>query len=257
MISPLKLKRMPTLVLLASVLFLSHAFAVITVVPIYKDISYKQARFFDFDVTNLSKEQMAYVHVYPSKKIKDKKGHVKWVTMKHDPRQFGFVVTPNKLAISPRETRKVRVLNLLKHYTQDVFLTVHFSPVTNSLVMRDQSVKKASSGPVDAKLGLQIVFAFDAVVVLRPPNAHATLTFKREGDDLVIANTGNSFADVTHFQYCDKEKKCQPLFSEKKSGNRSVYAHGTISFSIPKVALNAVSFKAKETFMKQHKTLTT
>ena len=88
-----------SVVLLVLAFISLSSYAVISVLPIMKQIKFTDPKFFDFKVINLSKDEPAYVEVTAYKATNVSSGAIKWVAMKHNPRQFGFVVTPTKLIV--------------------------------------------------------------------------------------------------------------------------------------------------------------
>ena len=217
-----------SVVLLVLAFISLSSYAVISVLPIMKQIKFTDPKFFDFKVINLSKDEPAYVEVTAYKATNVSSGAIKWVAMKHNPRQFGFVVTPTKLIVPAQQTRPVRVLTLLKNYKKDVLLKINFNPATNPLIV----VKHKEPSNKAINQGLQLVFAFNAIVILRPAHPHADIVLKRQNKKLTILNEGNSYALVRRLKICGKQDNCAKFLPKNKVYR--IYAGQSVTVNLPR-----------------------
>lgn len=124
---------------------------------------------------------------------------------KGNPRSFGLVVTPRKLAIAPGHTKRLRILNLKKPRKEELVYGIHVKPVKSPLERRLDAENKSTAG------GVRITATFLVSVYVMPTNPHADVSLKREGKTLIVRNKGNVNALLDKGQQCDKNKNCTKI----------------------------------------------
>lgn len=194
------MKKTITLTLfIASLLTASFVFAGIRVNTLQLNFFPGQAKYQDILITNQG-DKTAYVQTKVFKRPDLKTDPQKVVPLKGDPKSFGLLVTPAKLALKPHQIRRVRVISLVKNNPGDVAYTISIMPVKSPLKALDVE-SDVSRG------GLQVTTGFEIGVYVRPANAKPKLTYKRVGKLLELQNNGNTNTLVADFEQCPVDKK--------------------------------------------------
>jgi len=118
----------------------------------------------------------------------------------------GLLVSPNKLAIPPGGRSLVRILNLEKDMKLERIYRVNFTPLT-------PPVEIAEPNGQDIKSRLDVVVAYQVLVMIRPANPAVINTYSREGNKALFGNNGNANYLLTEGQQCDplNQADCRPL----------------------------------------------
>lgn len=105
-----------------------------------------------------------------------------------DPRVVGLLAAPTRLALAPGERRAVRLQFLDPPRARDRVWRVLVQEV---------------SGPVEAETsGVMMLIGYDVLVIQRPAAARAAVSVMRNGAELTVTNTGNSFAILIDGRQC-------------------------------------------------------
>ena len=141
-----------------------------------------------------------------------------------DPKKFGMVVTPNKMAINPGQMKRVRLLNFNHGNTTDIVYGLRILPV-------EAPVQRAEdAGDVHAAAQVQMVSSFVIGVYVLPANANVNLSLTRSGKDLSIENKGNTNALLDEGKQCTADAKpvCDDLEPVR------IYGGELVHVSLPK-----------------------
>lgn len=128
-----------------------------------------------------------------------------------NPKEAGFLVTPNKLVIQPGAEQLLRVVNLkgLKDY--DRIFRITLKPVV---------------GDVEAEqTGVKILVGYELLVLIQPFAPKVNVTHVREGNKLILENKGNTNVGLQKGTQCkdDTKAECTELPSYRLyAGNRVV-----------------------------------
>ncbi len=135
-----------------------------------------------------------------------------------NPKDFGMVVTPNKLAIAPGQIKRVRLLNLSHGNKTDVVYGLNILPVP-APVLRSKETED-----VHTAAQVEIISAFVVGVYVLPVNPHVNLSLKRDGKTLTAENTGNTNVLLDNGQQCTTDKKpvCTEVDPLRVYGNSKV-----------------------------------
>ena len=132
-----------------------------------------------------------------------------------DPAKIGLIASPNKLIIPPNSSQLVRLVSLLPPEDSDRIFRVDFTPVVG-----EQDIEQSS---------VQIMVAYQALVIVRPARAVVDIQGERDGNTLTLRNNGNTNAYLESGTHCmaDSSDECQPL-----PANR-LYAGNTMEIELP------------------------
>lgn len=191
-----------SLILFFTLFATAFSYAAIRVNTLRVNFTAAGERYHDIFVKNIG-NKTEYVDVQPFKRIEPSINPNKKIEPKGDPRQFGLVVTPRKMAISPGQSKRVRLLNLTKPSKTEQVYGIHIKPVKSPLERDNQDVGNSAAG-------VRVIAAFIVGVYIMPPKPVATVTLKREGKMLYIHNTGNINALLDQGKQC-KDKQCESL----------------------------------------------
>jgi len=106
-----------------------------------------------------------------------------------DPKVFGLVATPSKMALNPNQIKRIRILNLTdgKNKT-DLVYGLKVLPVPAPIERAPSAEDLNNAGQVS------IIAAYIIGVYVLPANPAVNLNLKRSGKTLIITNTGNTNA---------------------------------------------------------------
>lgn len=109
-----------------------------------------------------------------------------------------FLVTPNRLITPPEGRNLVRFLNLNTTANEERIYRVNILPVTPPLELQASNQDLVTSA-------LEIVVAYQVLVIVPPANAHAEVKVERSGQQVVFSNTGNSNYLLTDGEQCNPQ----------------------------------------------------
>lgn len=118
----------------------------------------------------------------------------------------GLLVSPNKLAIPPGGRSLVRILNLEKGAPNERIYRVNFIPVAPPV-----EVDQPEGDVVRSRL--EVVVAYQVLVMIRPQNPAPVHTYSRNGTTAFFSNSGNSNYLLTDGEQCNPQDAadCRPL----------------------------------------------
>lgn len=139
------------------------------------------------------------------------------------PKDFGLMVTPNKLAVSAGEIRKVRLVGLEANLKKDKVYDILFNNIKNV-----PGLQPAAKG---AGVVMDMNYSYTVRVIILPSNPLPVVTAKRNGLSVTISNTGNSYISLRNGQLCDTSgKNCAALPSA--TSYHALYAGDSWSFKV-------------------------
>lgn len=107
-----------------------------------------------------------------------------------------FLVTPNRLITPPEGRNLVRILNLNTNGDKERIYRVNVVPVT-------PPVELQATDPDSVISALEIVVAYQILIIIPPTNPHAEVTMERNGQLMIFRNTGNSNYLLTDGEQCN------------------------------------------------------
>lgn len=133
-----------------------------------------------------------------------------------------FLVTPNRLITPPEGRNLVRFLNMNTSGDEERIYRVNVVPVTPPLELQE-------SNPDSVTSALEIVVAYQILVIIPPANARAEVNLERDGQQVIFSNTGNS-----NYLLTDGEQ-CNPANSEEcvRLEDHRVYAGNVWTKELP------------------------
>lgn len=141
-----------------------------------------------------------------------------------DVSKFGLMVSPLKLSIPANSSRKVRLVLLNTAMTQDAVYSVNFSQIASMIA--DSS---ASSGD-NFQMNNQISYSVQAVAL--PANPMPKVSLVRQGQQVTVTNSGNSYASLRDGQICNAQgSSCQAL--PNNLTYKVLYSGNTWAFTAP------------------------
>lgn len=175
--------------------------AVIKVSTLHVDFMPGEQQFQDVFIQNVGTD-VEYVDVSLFKRTDPVKNPEQVLSSSgQNPETFGMVVTPNKLAISPGQTKRIRLLNLTRGNKTDAVYGVRVLPVPAPIQATKDNADQHAAGQVE------IISAFVVGVYVLPAHPHVDLSLTRTGNQLVIENKGNTNALLDGGQQCTSDSK--------------------------------------------------
>ena len=114
------------------------------------------------------------------------------------PDEVGLLVAPRRVVLQPGEEKVVRVILLDHDIETDKAWRVHFKPVIGEVV-------------TDSPVAVPLV-GVKALVYARPDDAKANIISQRDGEALMLTNTGNTNAILTGGTQCARsDTDCKSL----------------------------------------------
>jgi len=115
-----------------------------------------------------------------------------------------IIISPSRIKLNPKQTRKLRVIKMSKDIKQDEIYKV---------ICTSKSAPDNSTGDDDVGLGVKFTFGIgtNTIVVFRPDNIEGNLNVVREGKDLYYHNIGNTTVKVLDVKQCDTLGECDAL----------------------------------------------
>jgi P pilus assembly chaperone PapD len=107
-----------------------------------------------------------------------------------------FLVTPNRLITPPEGRNLVRFLNLNTNGDKERIYRVNVVPVT-------PPVELQATDPDSVISALEIVVAYQILIIIPPTNPHAEVTMERNGQLMIFRNPGNSNYLLTDGEQCN------------------------------------------------------
>jgi P pilus assembly chaperone PapD len=179
----------------------SDAQVVIDKVEIELDVS---NRYDDIELTNPGDEPL-YIQIEPSRIEHPGRPNEQRVS-ERNPESLGLLITPLRLIVPPGERHRVRVVALEPQPRMDQVFRVTIRPVVGRVETRE-------------KAAVKVIVAYDVLVLVRPPDAHASIEIDRNGRTATLRNTGNSSAVLHDGQQCDtSQTACQTLPARRLYG---------------------------------------
>ena len=132
-----------------------------------------------------------------------------------------FLVTPNRLVVSPNGRSLVRFLNLLPPGDEERIYRVNLTPITPPVEL------EPTTGEVNSRL--EVVVAYQILVIVLPEAPAPEVGMNRDGNLALFTNTGNSNYLLTDGVQCDPENPavCEPL------EDRRVYSGNNWQLNLP------------------------
>jgi P pilus assembly chaperone PapD len=122
-----------------------------------------------------------------------------------------FLVTPNRAIIPPGGQSVVRLLNLDTSGAHERVYRINLTPVqAPSEMIADDTGDNVVSN-------LEVVIAYQLLVIIPPENALANPTYSRDGTTVNFSNSGNANYLLTEGEQCDPADPsvCVPLESRR------------------------------------------
>lgn len=110
-----------------------------------------------------------------------------------DPEKLGLLVSPARMILEPGERKLIRVAEIAPPGERERDYRVTVKPVV---------------GPLSsAKSGLKILVGYDVLVLVRPPQPQANVSFTRSADKGTFRNDGNVSVELIEGRQCDSAGK--------------------------------------------------
>jgi P pilus assembly chaperone PapD len=146
-----------------------------------------------------------------------------------DASSFGIMVSPLKMAIPANGTRRVRIVALKTNPAEDAIYYLRFSQVS-SLTVDDSANKEGNS--VNMTNGI----SYRVQTVILPAKPMPQISMARNGSQVTVKNTGNSYASLRNGQVCNAQgSECTNL--PANLSYKVLYAGNTWTFNAPKAGM--------------------
>lgn len=131
-----------------------------------------------------------------------------------DPKKVGLVVSPRRMILNPTARKKIRVVRLKKSIKTDHAWRIEIKPIKPKIIAGTS--------------GIVIQIGYKALVIARPENAKGILTGQRNGNQLVVKNTGNTNNVLREGKQCNNfGKNC------KKVRGRRIWPNSSWTTKLP------------------------
>ncbi len=142
----------------------------------------------DVAVTNDSSDEVVYVEVTVFEVLNAGTPDERRIEHKN-PEEAGFLAAPRQLVLAPGQTKLVRMVAVEQPGAVDRIFRVQVRPVVGELVTEGMIVK--------------VVVGYDMLVTVRPEGARPNIVGERQGNRLVLRNSGNSTGYLLGGKSCD------------------------------------------------------
>lgn len=175
----------------------------------------------DVVVFNTDSEANLYLEVEPYRVVNPGAENQSMVAIELDD-DPEFLASPNRVIVAPQGRSIVRMLNLNFDGKEELVYRVNLIPVTPPVELSD-------NGEADIESKLEIVIAYQVLVIVLPQNAQPNVVTNRKGNIATFGNTGNSNYLLTDGEQCDPldPTVCQVL------EDRRVYPGNNWQLSLP------------------------
>lgn len=191
--------------LIIGLLFSSASFAELVVnksIIIYDDPMMSKE---DVVVSNTDATANLYLEVEPYRVINPGAPNQEMIAIElsGDPE---FLASPNRVIVAPQGRSIVRMLNLNFDGKEELVYRVNLIPVTPPVELSD-------NGEADIESMLEIVIAYQVLVIVLPQNAQPEVVASRDGKSATFGNIGNANYLLTDGEQCDpvNPDECQVL----------------------------------------------
>ncbi|MGI9328636.1 MAG: fimbrial biogenesis chaperone [Pseudomonadales bacterium] len=144
----------------------------------------------DVEITNTGAEPL-YVQIEP-KAVLDPGTEQESREVIVDPREFGLLVTPNRLVIAPGASRAIRLVNIGGHDEHERIFRITARPVAGELQAKSS--------------GLKILIGYEVLAIVYPAKAEPQLDVERKGRQLLVRNVGNTNVLLQEGFQCEDPK---------------------------------------------------
>ena len=159
------------------------------------------------------------------------------------PEDFGLLLNNTKLIVPPGQERSVLVESLVNPASlkQEAVYSITTTPMESS--------KFVSESKTDMGGGIAMLLQYAIHVFVSPKNLNDSVSFKQQGNRVVLTNTGNSFNAVSAVYHCPRgldlsrvtrtwqlgqlDRIQDELQCEKGEGEAFLYAGTQSSYDIP------------------------
>lgn len=133
-----------------------------------------------------------------------------------------FLVTPNRLVVPPGGRSLVRFLKLLPTGDEEKIYRVNLTPIT-------PPVELEATGENEIASRLEVVVAYQVLVIVLPERPNSVLRMNRDGSLAVFENEGNANYLLTDGEQCNPADpaECLPL------EDRRVYPGNVWRYALP------------------------
>lgn len=184
-------------------------------------------RYQDVFVQNMG-DHIEYIDITLFKRVEPTQDINKIIYDQGNPKVFGLVATPSKMALNPNQIKRIRILNLTDgKNTTDLVYGLKVLPVQAPIERAPSAEDLSNAGQIS------IISAYIIGVYVLPANPVVNLNLKRSGKALTITNTGNTNALLDQCTQQTLKATCPTV---------RIYAQSTKTITIPEDA--PVAYKA-------------
>ena len=118
-----------------------------------------------------------------------------------NPDKVDLLVTPSRMVIPPNGTKLLRLINLATDIQEEKVYRINITPIAAPNAEKAEGTK------------VNIIIAYQALVLISPLNPTYEVDAKREGKMLSVTNTGNSYVVVKGGEQCPAIKNEEECFA--------------------------------------------
>jgi len=169
---------------------------------VYKDPAQTK---YDVTVYNSDESSNLYLEVTPFKVANPGESNETLEPLNYDSAPE-FLVSPNRAIVAPDSPSILRLLNLKNDGTEERIYRINLIPAIPPLELQP------TGEPAVASM-LQVVVAYQILVIVLPTNPVAVIANDRQGNAATFSNTGNANYLLTDGEQCDpaNPSMCVPL----------------------------------------------
>lgn len=126
----------------------------------------------------------------------------------------GLLVSPQRMVLAPGERRTIRIALIGERSPTDRVYRVAIRPVTGDVSSEANAIK--------------VLVGYDTLVIVRPEEFTGDIVGERDGEKLILRNSGNTAQELFDGRQCDETgRNCQALLSKR------LYPGATLEQSLP------------------------
>lgn len=159
----------------------------------------------DVVVFNTDEEENLYLNVEPFRVVNPGSVDQALVELSLDG-EPEFLASPNRVIVAPQSRSIVRMLNLNSDGAKELVYRVNLIPVTPPVELDDNGID-------DIESRLEIVIAYQVLVIVLPNNPQPEIVVSRVNTKAIFSNPGNANYLLTDGEQCDPTNPdvCQVL----------------------------------------------
>ena len=119
--------------------------------------------------------------------------------------ELSLLATPAKIILGPGQQKLLRIVNLKARDSVDRIYRIAVTPIPGEFETSGTAIK--------------VMVGYEALVIIRPPQPAAALSWQRNGTKLTVTNSGNSNVLLRKGTQCTSPEACEELPGKRMYAN--------------------------------------